>query len=98
MFDAKGRRLGRIHHLMIDKYSGQVVYAVASFGGFFETRATAGYRYRGGRLSTNRVLLAMSSMPTVTNWSRRRAATASEPDWPDRAFDQEIEQYWYPPL
>ena len=38
VFDANGRHLGRIHHLMIDKYSGQVVYAVASFGGFFGTR------------------------------------------------------------
>lgn len=34
VYDRNGDYLGRIHHLMIDKQSGQVVYAVASFGGF----------------------------------------------------------------
>ena len=35
VFDPSGKHLGRVHHLMIDKYTGQVVYVVASFGGFF---------------------------------------------------------------
>jgi hypothetical protein len=35
VFDANGQHLGRVHHLMIDKDSGQVVYAVAAFGRFF---------------------------------------------------------------
>jgi hypothetical protein len=29
-----GDRLGDVHHVMIDKYTGQVDYAVMSFGGF----------------------------------------------------------------
>ena len=32
--DRRGERLGSVHHLMIDKRSGQVAYAVLSFGGF----------------------------------------------------------------
>src|SRR5689334_15426630 len=34
VYNPKGERLGKVHHLMIDKYSGQVAYAVMSFGGF----------------------------------------------------------------
>jgi len=34
VYDAHGEKMGSIHRLMIDKMSGQVTYAVMSFGGF----------------------------------------------------------------
>src|SRR3954447_26765404 len=34
VYNPKGERLGKVHHLMIDKYTGHVTYAVMSFGGF----------------------------------------------------------------
>ena len=34
VFDRKGERVGKIDHLMIDKKTGSVTYAVMSFGGF----------------------------------------------------------------
>jgi hypothetical protein len=34
VYDRRGERLGSVHHLMLDKYTGQVSYAVMSFGGF----------------------------------------------------------------
>ncbi|MGK9168352.1 PRC-barrel domain-containing protein [Inquilinus limosus] len=34
VYNAAGERLGEIHDVMIDKVSGQVAYAVMSFGGF----------------------------------------------------------------
>src|SRR5205085_12220097 len=34
VYNPKGERLGKVHHLMIDKYTGQVAYAVMAFGGF----------------------------------------------------------------
>ncbi len=34
VFDREGARLGTIHNFMVDKRSGQVAYAVLSFGGF----------------------------------------------------------------
>src|SRR5215475_10212444 len=34
VYDAKGERIGSIERVMIDKKSGQVAYAVLSFGGF----------------------------------------------------------------
>jgi hypothetical protein len=34
VYDAKGEKMGAIERVMIDKRSGQVAYAVLSFGGF----------------------------------------------------------------
>jgi sporulation protein YlmC with PRC-barrel domain len=34
VYDRQGNRLGSVYNVMIDKYSGQVAYAVMSFGGF----------------------------------------------------------------
>ena len=34
VYDMKGDKIGEIDHLMIDKVSGRVTYAVMSFGGF----------------------------------------------------------------
>jgi hypothetical protein len=98
VFDAEGNHLGRIHHLMIDKYSGQVAYAVAAFGGFlgmgeswiplpwralkYEPRV-AGYVVDVGRSK-----LQMAP----------RYPSHTEPDWSDQAYEEEIERYWYPPL
>jgi hypothetical protein len=98
VFDTAGNHLGRIHHLMVDKFSGQVVYAVASFGGFLG-------------IGENWVPLpwrALNYEPRVAGYivdvDRGKLAGAphytadAEPDWSDRAYDQEIERYWYPPL
>jgi hypothetical protein len=34
VYDGTGRHLGTVHNFMVDKVSGQVAYAVLSFGGF----------------------------------------------------------------
>jgi hypothetical protein len=34
VFDGRGERLGSVYNFMVDKVSGQVAYAVLSFGGF----------------------------------------------------------------
>lgn len=34
MYNPQGDKLGSIHTVMLDKYSGQVSYTVMSFGGF----------------------------------------------------------------
>jgi uncharacterized protein YrrD len=34
VFNNRGARLGSVHDLMIDKQTGQVGYAIMSFGGF----------------------------------------------------------------
>ena len=34
VYDSAGKNIGEVDHLMIDKMSGRVAYAVISFGGF----------------------------------------------------------------
>jgi hypothetical protein len=34
VYSRQGERLGQVYNFMVDKYSGQVAYAVMSFGGF----------------------------------------------------------------
>ena len=34
VYDSSGNKIGEIDHLMIDKVSGSVRYAIMSFGGF----------------------------------------------------------------
>ena len=34
VYNREGENLGTVDHLMIDKFSGHVAYAVMSFGGF----------------------------------------------------------------
>jgi len=34
VYNSTGENIGSVHHLMIDKFSGRVDYAVMSFGGF----------------------------------------------------------------
>ena len=38
VYDESRKKIGEIDHLMIDKLSGRVVYAVLSFGGFMSLR------------------------------------------------------------
>ena len=34
VYNRQGERLGTVHNFMVDKFTGQVAYAVMSFGGF----------------------------------------------------------------
>ncbi len=45
VYDTKGDMLGTIHSVMIDKRSGQVSYAVMSFGGFLGGFLGLGEKY-----------------------------------------------------
>ncbi|MFZ3233892.1 MAG: PRC-barrel domain-containing protein [Stellaceae bacterium] len=98
VFDSTGAHLGRVRHLMIDKHTGQVAFAVATFGGFlgigenlfplpwkllrYDTRR-AGYV-----VDVDRAKLA--GAPSY--------ASAVSPDWSDRAYEAQITKYWLPPV
>ena len=34
VYDARGKRIGKVERLMIDKLTGRIAYAILSFGGF----------------------------------------------------------------
>ena len=98
IYNRKGDHLGTVHHLMIDKFSGNVEYAVISFGGFLGigesyhplpwSALTYDPQMGGYVLDTDRDMLDRAPRYTAT----------SEPDWSDRTYRARIDEYWIPPV
>ena len=59
VYDAKGEKIGSIERVMIDKKSGQVAYAVLSFGGFLGIGAVRVSEGEERMLATLRDILGM---------------------------------------
>ena len=94
VYNPKGERLGKVHHLMIDKYTGQVAYAVMSFGGFLGIgenyyplpweMLTYDTRFGGYVVDLDR-----SRLEKAPSYSSTDA-----PDWSDRSYSNRIDEYW----
>ncbi|HEX3860885.1 MAG TPA: PRC-barrel domain-containing protein [Stellaceae bacterium] len=98
VYNPNGDRLGTVHHLMIDKFTGRVEYAVMSFGGFL-----------GIGESYNPLPWRMLNFDTnmggyIVNIDRPRLERAprynasSLPNWEDRTYRSRIDEYWVPPI
>ena len=94
VYDADGKRIGKIERLMIDKLTGKVAYAVMSFGGILGIGADhypipwSLLRYNeklGGYQVdiTERQLKNAPKFGQNENW-----------DWSGRAHDQDVYDYW----
>ena len=68
-----GRKVGAIQRLMIDKLSGNVAYAVLSFGGFFGI----GQKHLPGRDSS----MIARSVPISSTSPTRNSASAIVQGW-----------------
>lgn len=97
VYDRKGERLGTVHHMMIDKYTGQVAYAVMSFGGFLgmgEKYHPLPWKildydtYLGGYV----VDLDRSRLEGAPSYG-----TSDLPKWSDRTYTSRIDDYWRTP-
>jgi len=94
VYNHQGENLGTVDHLMIDKFSGQVAYAVMSFGGFLGIGAsyhplpwnTLNYDLNlgGYRVDVNRAHL--EAAPRYTE--------STEQNWSDRAYTDSVDQHW----
>ena len=93
VYNPKGERLGKVHHLMIDKYTGQVVYAVMSFGGFLGI----GEKYNplpwkmltyDTRMGGYVVDLDRDRLENAPSYSNNAA------DWSDPSYATRIDEYW----
>jgi PRC-barrel domain len=96
VYDRRGERLGTVHHLMIDKYSGQVSYAVMSFGGFLgigESYHPLPWKMLtyDTRLGGYVVDLDRSRLERAPSYTSRDV-----PNWSDRGYTGRIDQYWMP--
>ena len=98
VYNSAGDHLGAVHHLMLDKFTGHVEYAVMSFGGFLGIgedyyplpwrKLTYDIRLGGYCVDLDRARLEQSPHFTMS----------TRPDWSDRAYRDKIDQYWIRPL
>jgi hypothetical protein len=98
VYNRAGDHLGQVHHLMIDKLTGQVAYAVLSFGGLFGI----GESYHP--LPWSMLNYEPTRAGYVVDLDRNRLAGApryqptSHPDWADPNYRDRIDRYWLPPV
>ena len=94
VYDRNRNMIGTVHHLMINKFTGQVAYAVISFGGFLGI----GSEYRplpwrlldydegvGGYV----VDLDRDQLEKAPHFDENRA-----PNWSDPGYTARIDEYW----
>jgi hypothetical protein len=97
VYDPKGTNIGSIKRLMIEKLSGRVAYAVASFGGFLgmgEDHYTLPWNkltYDTG-LGGYRTDVTEDQLRGAPAFSRDRNYT-----WSDRERERELHDYWRSP-
>ena len=97
VYSRAGEHLGEVYNFMVDKFTGQVAYAVMSFGGFLGI----GERYhalpwkaldydvnQGGYV----VDLDRSKLEGAPSYAR-----AADP-WTDPTYASDVDRYWSPAL
>jgi PRC-barrel domain len=97
VYNRNAERLGTIDHLMINKFNGQVAYAVMSFGGFLGI----GGSYHPLPWKALTYDPRLGGYLVDTDRSRLEQAPyygATEPDWSDRGYTGRIDDYWQPVL
>jgi sporulation protein YlmC with PRC-barrel domain len=96
VYNRRGERLGSIYNFMVDKRSGQVAYAVLSFGGFLGIgdsyyplpwKALTYDTGQGGYV----VDLDKSRLEGAPSY-----APSEIPDWGDPSFGRRIDDYYGP--
>jgi PRC-barrel domain protein len=98
VYDRKGNHLGQVHHLMIDKHTGQIAYAVMYFGGFlgigenFYPLPWKVLNY-GPNLGGYIVDLDRNRLDKAPSFE-----SDNMPDWSDRRYTGRIDEYWLPPV
>ena len=98
VYDRRGERLGSVHHLMIDKYTGQVAYAVMSFGGFLGIGES--YHPLPWKMLTYDTRLGGYVVDLDRNRLQGAPSYTSRdiPNWDDRSYTGRIDRYWMPPV
>ena len=98
VYDRRGERLGSVHHLMIDKYTGQVTYAVMSFGGFLWIGES--YHPLPWKMLTYDTRLG-GYVVDLDRWRLECAPSYTSrdmPNWDDSSYTGRIDRYWMPPV
>ena len=97
VYDMKGKSIGEIDHLMIDKVSGRVTYAVMSFGGFLGL-GHSHYPVPWGALKYDTKLNGY--VTGITEQQLRDAPEFSDNSWSNRNWETQththynVRPYW----
>lgn len=98
VYNRNGDHLGTVHDVMIDKRTGQVEYAIMSFGGFLGI----GESYHPLPWRTLTYDTTMSGYVVDVDRTRLdmapRYTSSSLPDWSDRGYRSRIDEYWIAPV
>jgi PRC-barrel domain len=94
VYNRNGEKLGTIHSLMIDKLSGEVAYAVMSFGGFLGI----GDSYHPLPWDVLGYDVGLSGYVVDLDRSMLEGAptynTSEMPNWGDRRWSQRVDEYY----
>ncbi|WP_026606762.1 PRC-barrel domain-containing protein [Methylocapsa acidiphila] len=91
IFDPNGNQIGQIDHLMIDKSSGQVRYAVMSFGGFLGL-GHSHYPLPWSSLNYDKGLEGYTT--NVTESQLKDAPEFSDDSWASRDWESRMHQHY----
>ena len=94
VYNHMGERLGTVHTVMIDKYTGQVAYAVMSFGGFLGIGESyhplpwkvLTYDTRQGGYVVDLDRSRLEAAPSYT--------ISDMPNWSDQSYRRRIDEYY----
>jgi hypothetical protein len=93
VYDRQGERLGSVYNFMVDKISGQVAYAVMSFGGFLGI----GDSYHPLPWKSLTYDTGQGGYVVDIDRSRLEGAPsyrADEDPWSDRAYGRNVYDYY----
>ncbi len=96
VYNRQGERLGSVYNFMVDKRSGQVQYAVMSFGGLLGI----GDSYHPLPWKTLKYDTAMGGYVVDLDkdrlWKAPSYAASENPDWRDPSYSRRIDDYYGP--
>ena len=93
VYDPQGKRIGTIRHLVIEKVSGRVVYAVMTFGGLFGIRAHP-HMIPWEKLRYDTRLHGYRTDITEAQLWGAPVSYGDEELWPDHRREKEVRDYW----
>jgi sporulation protein YlmC with PRC-barrel domain len=96
VYGPQGKHVGTIHHLIIEKVSGRVVYAVMSFGGFLGIGSHK-HTIPWEKLKYDTQLGGFRTNITPEELTGAPVASGDERDWRDRRREQDLHDHWKVP-
>jgi hypothetical protein len=93
VYDAKGEKIGSIERVMIEKVSGQVAYAVLSFGGFLGIGSDY-YPIPWQSLTYDTSLGGYRTTITEEQLQGAPKFSGTSWDWDDRARGRQVYDYY----